>query len=300
MTNPIRFAAVLSAAAALTTAILLPDDAAAQAAGQITVPRPGQREFIADRADLIAPADEEKIRTLCDSLLTDKATPIIVVTIESMAQYGGEAMRIETFAMLLFNEWGIGHAELKGQSWNTGILLLVSKADRKARIELGAYWRHEQDVLAQQIMNEQLIPRFKRGDFSGGIVAGVESLDRMARGLTVPGPQRSSGRAVRTSDVPTPWWQYGLVVVVVIGAVLAAISFARNGSNGWAWIGGAALLGGLGYLLYHLHENASRDNDDWGGGGFTGGSFGGSFSGGGGFSGGSGGFSGGGGATGSW
>ncbi|MCA8947536.1 MAG: hypothetical protein KDB29_14975, partial [Planctomycetes bacterium] len=55
---------------------------------------PGEREFILDRADLIKPEDETKIRELCDKLLTDKATPIVVVTIESMAMYGGAGMSI--------------------------------------------------------------------------------------------------------------------------------------------------------------------------------------------------------------
>ena len=71
--------------------------------------------------------------------MTDKAIPIIIVTIESMAKHGGAGMRIETFATLLFNQWQIGHAKLGDQDWNTGILLLVSKGDRKARIELGAH-----------------------------------------------------------------------------------------------------------------------------------------------------------------
>jgi uncharacterized protein len=74
---------------------------------------------------------------VCDELLTDKATPIIVVTIESMANHGGADMRIETFATLLFNQWQIGHESIGEEYWNTGILLLVSKGDRKARIELG-------------------------------------------------------------------------------------------------------------------------------------------------------------------
>ena len=67
--------------------------------------------------------------------------------------------------------------------WNYGMLLLVSKGDRRARIELGAGWRHDKDVQAEQIMDEQIVPRFKQGDFSGGIEAGVESLDKLARDL---------------------------------------------------------------------------------------------------------------------
>ena len=91
-----------------------------------------------------------------------------------MAEYGGGGMRIETFARLLFDQWQVGIAKLGGQNWNTGILLLVSVGDRKARIELGAGWGREKDHLCQQIMDERMIPRFKQGDFSGGISAGVE------------------------------------------------------------------------------------------------------------------------------
>src|SRR5262245_50529174 len=96
----------------------------AAAAAKISLERPGDREFVRDLAEMINAADKEKIRSICDKLLTDKATPVIVVTIDSMAQYGGEGMRIETFALLLFNQWEIGQAKLNGKNWNTGILLL--------------------------------------------------------------------------------------------------------------------------------------------------------------------------------
>jgi uncharacterized protein len=219
---------------------------------------------------MITSADEEKIRVLCDKLLTDKATPIIVVTIDSMAKHGGEGMRIETFALLLFNQWQIGHAKLDGQHWNTGILLLVSKGDRKARIQLGAGWSRDKDALCDQVMQEQIIPRFKEGDYSGGIVGGVEALDKMARGLELP-------------SRPRPWWHYGLVAALVGLAIFTIVSLIRRGASGWAWLFWAVVFGALGYLLYSMLANRGSG----GGGGFSGGSFGG-------------GFSSGGGATGSW
>ena len=118
-----------------------------------------------------------------------------------MAEYGGEGLRIETFARLLFDQWQVGIAKLGDQNWNTGILVLVSVGDRKARIELGAGWGREKDQLCQQIMDERMVPRFKQGDFSGGITAGVEALEAMARGKELP-------------TVPRPWWHYALVVGV--------------------------------------------------------------------------------------
>jgi uncharacterized protein len=234
---------------------------------EIDLDPPGDREFIRDLAGMLDPGAKEHIRELCDSLLTDKATPIIVITIESMAKYGGEGMRIETFATLLFDQWGIGHATLGGQDWNTGILLLVSRNDRKARIELGGGWGRREDALCRQIMDEHIVPEFKQGRFSGGIVAGVEALDQMGRKLELP-------------TRPRPWWHYAMVVGLIGLAVFTIVSLVRNGSGGWAWFFWGVVFAIVGTILYQMVTNRSS-------GGFGGGSFGG-------------GSSGGGGATGSW
>lgn len=241
---------------------------AAAAPVEITLDPPGDREFVRDLADMIDEDEGTQIRELCDRLLTDKATPIIIVTIDSMAKHGGEGMRIETFATLLFNQWQIGHAKLGEHDWNTGILLLVSKGDRKARIELGAGWGRREDALCRQIMDEHIIFHFKQGQFSEGIVAGVEALDKMGRKLELP-----------TS--PRPWWHYALVVGFIGLAIFTIVSLYRNGASGWAWLFWAAVFALVGALLYHILTSRGS------GGGFSGGSFGG-------------GFSGGGGATGSW
>lgn len=240
-----------------------------QTPGQISLERPGDREFVLDKADLLTEADEQKIKQLADKLLTDKAAPIVVVTIESMADHGGAGMRIETFARLLFDQWGIGPAKLGETPWNYGILLLVSEQDRVARIELGAGWRRDHDAIALRIMDELIIPCFKSGDMSGGIVAGVEGLDKMARDLQLP-------------TRPRPAWHY-LVGVVFVGLMIfTAVSLYRRGSSGWAWLMWAAVFGVVGMILYHLATNSGSRR---GGGGFSGGSFGGGFSGGGGASG---------------
>jgi len=234
---------------------------------EISLDPPGDREFVRDLASMLDSDAKDHIRMLCDSLLTDKATPIIVVTIESMAKHGGEGMRIETFATLLFNQWQIGHATLGQQDWNTGILLLVSKDDRKARIELGGGWGRREDALCRQIMDEHIIFHFKQGRFSEGIVAGVEALDKMGRKLELP-------------TRPRPWWHYALVVGFIGLAIFTIVSLVRRGSSGWAWILWGVVFAIVGTILYQMITSR-------GSGGFSGGSFGG-------------GSSGGGGATGSW
>ena len=251
-------------------------------AAEITLERPGDREFVRDSADMISAQDEDAIKALCDKLLTDKATPIIVITIDRMQDHGGDGMRIETFARLLFDQFQIGQAEVNGQVWNTGILLLVSKGDRKARIELGAGWRRDKDQVCKDIMDQQIIPHFKQQDFSGGIKAGVVALDAMARELKMPVAKNSPGSPGGVSQTPAPWWTPWAGLALIGLAVFTVVSLIRNGSGGWAWLFWGALFAGIGYLLYQMATSRNRGGS---GGGFSGGSFGGGFSGGGGASG---------------
>jgi uncharacterized protein len=292
----------------------------------IQLPRPGDRDFIVDKADLITPEHEQQIKQICDKLLTDTASPIIVVTIESMQTYlkSGRELPWETFARVLFDEWGIGQLT-QGNPPNSGILLLVSRDDRKARIELGVGWNVDRDGEVQGIMQKEIVPRFKQGKFSDGILAGVQALDRMARsprGSAAASANRSSA-SPSSSQSPAPSYSYsnrssssgfgsllgcggiGLIIAVVVifiiargmGGGLGGMGYRRSrgwyggfypgmgyGPGGWGWGGGG--LGGGGH---------SGGGFSSGGGGFSGG-------GGGGFSGGSfgGGFSGGHGASGSW
>ncbi|MEO2035032.1 MAG: TPM domain-containing protein [Planctomycetaceae bacterium] len=263
-----RFVGRLGCLLLIMSPLLLPQTAHAQIAEQFDLKRPGDREFVLDSANMISDDEEQSIRQLADQLLTDKAAPIVVVTIESMEKHGGAGLRIETFARLLFDQWGIGPEKAGDTLWNYGMLLLVSKQDRKARIELGAGWKRDKDVVAQQIMDGLIIPRFKAGDFPGGIAAGVEGLDKMARELQLP-------------RRPRPASHY-IVGVIVCGLLVFTIwSLIRRGSSGWAWLMWAAVFGVVGAILYQMATNRSSG----GGGGFSGGSFGGGFSGGGGASG---------------
>jgi uncharacterized protein len=242
---------------------------------RVAIDPPGEREFIRDLAGLVKPADANRIRGLCDQLLTDLKTPILVVTVDSLSQYGGEGMRIDTFARMLFDQWGIGFEKRDGRPWNTGILLLVSRGDRRARIELGGGWKHQKDALCQRIMDERIIPRFKSGDYSAGILDGVEGLEAMVRGKELP--RQPASRSV--------------ILFFVIGAALLVFTFvslARRGTRGMAWLLWGGVFGLVGMVLYSA---MTRRTSGWSSGGSSGGWSGGSFGGGSG---------GGGGASGSW
>lgn len=135
---------------------------AASLSGQgITLDPAGDYEFVLDRAELLSPDDVLEIRSLCDQLLTDHATPILVVTMDSMAAHYPRNSSIETVATRLFNQWQIGQAKIndsQASEQDTGILLLVSRDDRRARIELGGSWAHEKDRECERIINDRIVP----------------------------------------------------------------------------------------------------------------------------------------------
>ena len=238
-------------------------------AQQISLSPPPAGQFVLDYAELIGAEDEAKLNTIAGAVLGEKAIPIITVTIEDMARYGGAGLRIETFATLLYNQWEIGHEELGGQYWNKGVLLLVSRDDRHARIELGDGWGREQDEIARQIMDQRIVANFKRNDFGGGIVHGVEALSSMARGVELP-------------RKPIDWRSVAVLIAFIGLAAFTVFSLIRKGASGWAWLFWGTVFAVLGAVLLNAMRSGGR-----GGGGFSGGSFGG-------------GFSSGGGATGSW
>ena len=211
--------------------------------------RPEARAHIVDEANLIKPDEAAEIKILCDEVLTKKKAPIVVLTIPSLAQYGAKGWPIERYAMNLMSEWGVGY-----EDWNYGMLLLVSAGDRKARIELGGSWARRKDDEAKRVMSDRVIPRFKQGDFSKGILEGVRGLYQVAMGAVPPRP--GSGRV--DSPVPSPqtpsspggglpipgsgkgggmaFGGCGLILLIVVGLiVISFISrlFRRRNVSAW-------------------------------------------------------------------
>jgi uncharacterized protein len=301
----------------------------------IQLTRPGERDFILDNAGLINTADQQQIKQTCEKLLADTGSPIVVVTIESMAASlkPGRELPWETFARVLFDEWGIGHLTA-GSPTNSGILVLVSRDDRKARVELGAGWSMNLDDHAQRIVQQVMIPHFKRGDYSTGIRDAVLALNDSVRqrgGTNVGGggAQANPGAGFG-SPAPDPVARYrhpsaptapsgspgsgkgigslvgcsgiALVIALVIMLILGRSmgrglgGYSMRRSRGWYGGSGPGFWTGMG--MGHMMGSSGARSSSGGGGFFSGG---GGFSAGG-FSGGSfgGGVSGGRGASGSW
>jgi uncharacterized protein len=216
---------------------------------------------------------------------------------------------IEQFGIRVEDAWKLGR---KGV--DDGAYLIVAKDDRRVRIEVGYGLEGAlTDATANRIIDETITPRFRAGDFDGGVEAGVDQMISVVSGEPLPAPDRKWEHRNGLGQL----LPFLLVVVFVASRVLRAMfgrlmgSLATGGlTGGIAWLLSHVLPVGVGtgivaFLFAMLAGSGSRGwsaGSGWGGfggglgGGFGGGGFGG---GGGGFSGGGGG-GGGGGASGSW
>jgi uncharacterized protein len=218
---------------------------------------------------------------------------------------------IEQYAVRVFESWKLGR---KGV--DDGALLVIAKNDRKLHIEVGYGLEGIlPDAVAKRIIDDDIVPRFKQGDFYGGIRAGVDRMMRVVEGEKLPPPIARTHPQAQSFD---PSWIVPVLVIVVFAGGLLNMIFGRVGGSGtvaavfgifaWALTGvfliavGVAAIAFIGSLIFGgVGRGRGWSSGGFGGGGWSGGGGfgGGGFGGGGGFSGG-GGSSGGGGASGSW
>jgi uncharacterized protein len=221
---------------------------------------------------------------------------------------------IEQFSIRVADAWKIGRKKV-----DDGAILVIAKDDRKLRIEVGYGLEGAlTDVTSRRIIDETITPKFRAGDFAGGISAGVDRILKVIDGEPLPAPPKSSTwQSPRFADDFDPLNPFFIVAVVVIGGLLRSGlgrlfgSLTAAGLVGfvvWLFVGSwlvsaiSGVVAGVFTLLSNgITSPGGHGSAGWSGGGYSGG-FGGGFSGGGGgggFSGGGGGF-GGGGASGSW
>jgi len=192
-------------------------------------PAPGAA--VVDEAKLIAPMHQVDIEVLAAELKREHGYPITVVTIRSLSAYGATGYTIERYTSEMLKVWP-RDAERQGY----GLTLVVSADDRLARIELGSAWAGAHDGRAREIMDHLILPAFRRGELSQGILAAVRGFDAMGRGQRLPGESRF-GWLIPAFLAPAdePLWFLPAIVLSVVALIGAAISFARSGRRGLAW-----------------------------------------------------------------
>lgn len=298
-----------------------------QAVGQQlpVLPEGTEQSRVWDTAGLFYDSMEAMMAEVQEGLARDHDVAVWVVTIPGLASKRAGSLTIEQYAARLYDQ------KIRASGANeSSILFLISKADRKARIELGDEWGHGWDAECESIMQHSAIPSFRKGEYDVGTVLTLKALAEMAK----------------KRDNPTASWQvqlaltrfgtkYGAysplpsMMVLPIAALCVLVivcgAFSSKGRGVIVGIGGTALFVTLfaGGIWHALEENwdgilmvlmvvcgaillvaiggggggGSGDYSSWdsGGSSFSGGGFDFGGGGGGGFD-----FGGGGGATGSW
>jgi uncharacterized protein len=223
---------------------------------------------VVDQANIIS-AD---VRASVDQKLVDLETKSgIQLVVATVASLGGD--EIEPYANALFRSWKLGE-----RTKNNGVLLLVAPNEKRVRIEVGYGLEGTlTDALSKIIIANAMAPRFKAGDFSGGITRGVDDIIAV---LTTDPSEWQQRPSLRLDSQQGADWTAWFVVAAFIALVTLLVV-----SPGFRWF----------FLNVVLNVLVNSGPPRGRGGGFSGGGF----SDGGGFSGG-GGSSGGGGASGSW
>ncbi len=259
-----------------------------------------------DLAGMLNPATQRQLETALAQLERSDSTQVVVLTIASL-----EGENLEEYALRVVEHWQIGQ---KGV--DNGVLLLVSKNDRKIRIEVGYGLEGKlTDLTSGRIIRNVMVPQFKMGQFDQGIIEGVSAIVATVRG-EYTAPASPQGHRRRGGASPGVMGLFALIFFMhMLGRVKRSVGAAAGGIM--APIAGAVffktgllatlllipggivaglLVGLLGGPLSFGHTTGTRGGRGYGGGfgGFGGGGFGG-----GGFGGGGGGF-GGGGASGGW
>jgi uncharacterized protein len=276
---------------------------------------PPLRGRVNDYAGMLPGEQAQALESRLAAFENQTGHQIALVTIPSL-----EGDSLEDFSIRVAEAWRIGK-----KGFDNGAILLVVEKDRKLRIEVGYGLEGVlPDAIANRIIQEVIVPRFRQGDYSGGIEAGLNVVMRVTKGEPLPQRERAP-RGRESSPLSS-----ALSVLTLTAMIALFIGMTRRGVLGGTAGGAAAGLAaalfsasGFGFLLLlalitgavlgaigstmsvfssgNQWTGGSRyRRGGWGGGiypgGFGGG--GGGF-GGGGFSGGGGGF-GGGGASGSW
>jgi uncharacterized protein len=230
---------------------------------------------VVDDANLLTYPEEVAITADLKALEDKSSDQVVVVTLPSLQGY-----TIEDFGYQLGRHWGIGT-----ERFNNGVILLVAPNERKVRIEVGRGLEGTlTDALSKIIIENAILPRFREGDFAGGIKDGVRDIILVLTGDAAEVEQR--GKARRDADNPTLDW----VIVILFLAIWLWIAYSLWRSARQAARAGRSSPGSILVPGGTWDSGSSSNGGGWSSGG---GSSGGGFSGGGGSFGG-------GGASGGW
>jgi len=267
------------------------------------VPVPPLTGRVVDQTGTLSASDIASLTQRLQDLERRKGSQVAVLIVPTT-----QPETIEQFSIRVADAWKIGRRRI-----DDGALLVVAKNDRHLRIEVGYGLEGSlTDLTSKRIIDEAITPKFRAGDFAGGISAGVDRMVRLIDGEELPAPEPSHWQNTgfeQSFDLFNPFLLiFGFMLAGVLRSALGRMvgSAATGGLAGflvWLFVGSLAASALIGVAVFvfalmfgGLSPFIGTGPVGWSGGRYSGGR--GGF-GRGGFSGGGGGF-GGGGASGRW
>ena len=236
--------------------------------------RPNPPRLVNDLAGVLSPDEERRLEQQLVAYDDSTSNQIAIVTVKTLNDYP-----IEEYALKILRDWGVGN-----KNTNNGIVILAAIDDRKLRIEVGYGLEGAiPDITANHIIQQDLAPNFRSGDYYQGFSQAASSIIKAAAG-EYKAPQNY--RKSKGGKFP-----FGAIVFIILLIIIFA-GRNRGGGGGFMSRRGSGWLGP--FILGSMLGRGSS------GGGWGGGGGGGWSGGGGGFGGFGGGSGGGGGASGSW
>ncbi|MEO6681860.1 MAG: TPM domain-containing protein [Ginsengibacter sp.] len=239
--------------------------------------RPQPAKAVNDYGNFLAPFQKNALEQKLIAYNDSTSSAIVIITVPNLQGYD-----IAEVALKYLREWQIG---VKGK--NNGVVILVSKEERKARIETGYGMEGVlPDILAKQIIDQRMVPFFKQDDYYQGFDNAVNAIIQAAAGEYKADPRKKEEGS-----------KAGTIFILIIFFIIILGMFGRGGGKGggnYSSRRGSRDFGALPwFLIGSMLGGGGRGGGGFGGGG--GGGFGG-----GGFGGFGGGSGGGGGASGGW
>jgi uncharacterized protein len=175
---------------------------------------------VVDEAGLLSAAARQRIDAELAALERDSGDQVAVLVLQSL---DGEPL--EEYSVKVAQTWKLGQ---KGK--DNGILLLISRDDRKLRIEVGYGLEGTlTDLRSNEIVDQVIRPRFQQGDFDGGVEQGVDAIVEVLHGQ--PPPARPAAPAAGAMPIGARI-VFGLIFLVVVG-VFSMVALATRGAQSW-------------------------------------------------------------------
>ncbi len=212
------------------------------------LPVPALKTRVTDLTNTLSQTQQAQLEQKLAAFEAKKGSQIAVLIVPST-----QPEDIAQYSIRVVEKWKIGRKKV-----DDGVLVLVAKDDRKLRIEVGYGLEGAiPDLYAKRIISEVISPKFKQGDFFGGLDAGVDKLIGLIDGEPLPEPSSAQSNGMGVMDILPMLLFGGLITGLILRSMFGTFfGSALNGSlmGGVLWLlgvtlGGAAVFGAIAFFI---------------------------------------------------